>query len=285
MRCFEKNPQYVIPFLSENSDFIMKKLILLCLVFVITNNSCSLKNNEKNSDIEDPQINEFQKPIDTTYYINNIDSSSIKLKKNKYSNLKFLEKEIENTDYSKDTIFLNFRMSMTKIEFEEHVEELKKQGEKIFFLKSKSFSSDDKEIMSREGMMDGRSVAISIELNLYEYHSKNVFISQGIKYICNGIYYIIPKFNKNGNLFSIQLIYKEKYNPPLKNTNKKWIHLEIFKNSSECKDKNLEELIRNYARCNYNSYVRKQNNVLIYENLAYIEYYDKKQCCKNIKFF
>lgn len=246
---------------------IFSYFILSLLIF-----SCS--NNSKNG--IDTITNNV---VDSIEIANRVDFKGSKnvepLKRdNKYSDLNYLNKIISQTKYSTDTIFLGFRMGMTKKEFIEHGSKLKEEGLDINFIKRKVFKEASKGTIS----------ITSVYEDVYIYKKS---IEQNFKddiYFGKGVYYIIPIFYNNSKIVEYNINYLENYDSShIKGLN--WIENEITKKSNKNNDLALWEQINvsNLTALNSFEYFRKRNNMIINIYPDVIFFYDKKSLLIKIR--
>jgi hypothetical protein len=241
--------------------------ILSLLIFSCSNNSKNGIDPITNNDLDSKDIANKVDIKETT----NVDTLN---HDNKYSDLNYLNKIISQTKYSTDTIFLGFRMGMTKKEFIEHGLKLKEEGIDINFLKRKVFKESSKGTIS----------ITSIYENVFIYKKS---IEQNVKenkYFGKGVYYIIPTFSNNSKIVEYNINYLENYDSShIKGLN--WIENEITKKTNKNNDLALWEQI-NVLKITYLNtfeYFRKRNNILIDVNSKFISFYDKKTLLNEIR--
>lgn len=247
----------------------MKTILKTHLVILIIFFSCTQK--AKTDFVQTEEL-----PQKTEFFINEIKNKETTyvdtlLHDNKYSDLNYLNKIISQTKYSTDTIFLGFRMGMTKAEFYEHFLKLKEDSYNIQFIKFEEIALTS---------------TFSVEAENFIKFKKNFTLNIDKKRINgNGTYYLIPKYDKNLHVRHYEIVSNEKYDSKNNSYDKEWIKSEIFKISTICKDTNLKAFLYNkgcYA-INYHSFFREKNNCILFTNVSSIEFVDKKTALIEIR--
>jgi len=177
-----------------------------------------------------------------------------------YTNRLILDSLIATTDYSNDTIFLGFRIGMTKAEYQEHVQKIQQEGMVLTYLRSNIFSIADDKIDLGEG---------------YTFKTKISMEYSGKVITGNGEYFLEPIFGKNDNLVQLNILPFENWSELLSIDYASWLKKQVKDNSNFLKDDNLKQsLLANKIIMNDN-FIRKKGNIIIYENLI-ITYIDFK---------
>lgn len=202
---------------------------------------------------------------------------------NKYSDLNYLNNIISQTKHSTDTIFLGFRMGMTKTEFINHIKKLINKGKYINYLTTKVFTIHNK---TNPNCSD--NTFYSIESDFYMYERIPSLLgdsSQCQEYREEGIFYFKPVFNKESFLVGFKINYNNDYDVTHISKSYNWLLCEISQNSSLSNDHALFKQAELYSiiSMNSDSFMRENNNVLVYENSIFIEYIDKKTLLNEIR--
>ena len=166
-----------------------------------------------------------------------------------YSDKNILDSLIKATPSSLDTLFLGFRMGMTKKEYKNHVIKLIKEGRDL---------SSNKTIM------------LSYLGTRYSFGPGNEFITEISNYSSTGKgeYFIAPKYNENK---LVQLNVRVSYE-----SIKGWYEEKLRENSVYLSDKNLIEALKKHNITYGGDITRQKGKVIIYENIFSINYIDLK---------
>lgn len=181
-----------------------------------------------------------------------------------YSDKKILDSIIKKTPSSIDTLFLGFRMGMTKIDYNEHLNKLRKEGKNI---SSKS------------------SIIVSFLSSKFELGPGNTFSTE----ISNnnstgtGKYFIVPYYDNNNKLIQLNVRIVEEY---ISGTYDKpeWFKNKILENSKKTSSANLRNALINHEIINQQNFTRQKNNVIIYETHFSINYVDLKTLLSTLLF-
>lgn len=186
-------------------------------------------------------------------------SKSNQTQKIDYSNKTVLDSLIKTTAQSNDTIFLGFKIGMTKSEYKNQIEKLKKEDKTITFSKSNRIST----IAGTFDLGEGYTFKTSIS------SEKNGKTLTG-----NGQYFLEPVYNQNGNLMQLNIVPIEKWDNEYDSP--KWLENRVKQNSDDFTDNDLKQaLIDNKFISNYD-FIRKKGNVVIYDGTLTITYIDLK---------
>ena len=179
-----------------------------------------------------------------------------------YSNKTVLDSLIKSTSQSKDTLFLGFIIGMSKTNFKNHIEKIRKEGKTITFSKSNRYSS----IAGAFDLGAGYTFATSISA---EYAGKTI---TGL-----GKYFIEPVYNKNGELSQLNILPTEDWSNSGSSIDEpNWLKNRIQEKYEESTNESLKKaLIDNEIISEYNKLWQK-GNLIIYETGMTVNYVDLK---------
>lgn len=178
-----------------------------------------------------------------------------------YSNPSVLDSLINVRPIPEDTVFLGFRIGMSKDAFTKHIQELKNQNKTISFLKSANLTT----VVGRIELGNGYAFTTPIST---EQSGKTI---TGI-----GQYFLSPEFSKNGTLISLGIYPTEDWDGISSATNQTWIRKNIRENSTRVTDQKLLDILLSKEVISTADFVRQKGNLLIYSE-AFAIYYKPMQ--------
>ncbi|MDO5858947.1 hypothetical protein Q2490_16850 [Myroides odoratimimus] len=176
-----------------------------------------------------------------------------------YSNSTVVDSIMKGTPYSTDTIFLGLRLGMTKAEYKNHLESLKKEDNKL------TFSSSNK-ISTMAGTFDLGAG--------YVYTTSISNEKDGKKLIGTGKYILEPIYGNENTLVQLNIVPRERWDND--SSSPHWLLDRIKKEYSTSLDPLLMEQLNNYEILNSYRFSGKKNNTIVYENLLTISYASEK---------
>ncbi|TRO66772.1 hypothetical protein [Christiangramia sabulilitoris] len=185
-----------------------------------------------------------------------------KAEKIDFSKQEVLDSLIQTTSQSNDTLFLGFKIGMTKEDYKKHIKFLRESGKEITY-------SNSNKISSLAGTFDlGKG---------YTFKTNITDEIDGKKYTGKGSYFLEPGYSKNGELLQLTIFPIEKFTGDYSISNKpKWLEKRIKENSEKFSNVELKQaLIDNNILKSYD-FIRKKENLVIYENTLTINYIDLK---------
>jgi len=178
-----------------------------------------------------------------------------------YSNKTVLDSLIQFTSQSNDTIFLGFRIGMTKSDYKNHIEQLRKEDKTITFSESNRISTIAGTLDLGEG---------------YTFETSITSENSGKTLTGNGQYFLEPVYNNSGFLMQLNIVPIENWDSESSLNKPKWLETRIKENSEGFTDENLRKaLIDNNFIRGYN-FLRKKGNIIIYDGTLTISYIDLK---------
>lgn len=187
-----------------------------------------------------------------------------------FENLTQIDSIIKNEKVTKDSIFLNFKIDMTKKEFLKHIQTLKKTNINIVFEKENILYYP----FLKEEINFGEGYVYKTEIIKKDYNNKDI--------TGQGTYILLPKF-KNDKLNELQILTNEKWNDINGFSNGEWIEDKISENSEFPKLNNLKEALIKQNFLNESDFVYEKNNTIIYKNLSSINYISRKNLLEKLK--
>lgn len=183
-------------------------------------------------------------------------------KKIDYSNKSVLDSLIQNTTYSKDTLFLGFQIGMNKNEYKDHIHQLRKEGKQI------DYSSSNK-ITNMAGTFDLGAG--------YKFKTSITDEIDGKTYKGQGTYFLNPIYNNSGELSQLTILPIEKFQGDYSTFDvPKWLEKKIIENSQPLSDEELKKILIENDFIDKYDFVREKENIIIYENTLTINYIDLK---------
>lgn len=170
-----------------------------------------------------------------------------------YSNKNVLDSLIKNTPSSIDTLFLGFRMGMTKIEYKKHLKNLRKEG--------KNISTD-------------KTIIVSFLNKRFELGPGNTFTTEisDNSSTGKGEYFIVPYYDNNNKLIQLNVRISDEY---ISGTYKpEWFKNKLRENSKILSNKNLKRALINHQIIKNSDFLRQKGNTIIYETYLSINYID-----------
>ena len=174
-----------------------------------------------------------------------------------YSNSSVLDSLINIQPIPADTLFLGFRIGMTKESFSKHVQELKKQNRKIEFHKSANLTT----AIGRIKLGDGYIFTTSISTE-----------ESGRTITGVGQYFLLPEYSKNGGLIGLKIYPTEYWDGISSANNQTWLRENIRKNSTYVGDRKLLDILKLKEIISSGDFVRQKGNLLIYSEDFAISY-------------
>ena len=209
----------------------MQKILFCFTVFIVLNSTIGC--NDKNSKEKQKSI-----PLD-------------------YSNSAVLDSLMNIRPIQEDTLFLGFRIGMTKDSFSKHVRELKKQNRKIEFQNAANLTT----VIGRIKLGEGYVFTTPIST---QESGKTI---TGI-----GQYFLSTEFSKNGNLIGLKIYPTEDWDGISSASNQTWIRENIRKNSTRVSDQKLLDILQLKEIISTADFVRQKGNLLIYSEDFAISY-------------
>ena len=174
-----------------------------------------------------------------------------------YSNSSVLDSLMNVQPIPEDTLFLGFRIGITKESFSKHVQELKKQNRKIEFHNSANLTT----AIGRIKLGDGYVFTTSIST---EESGKTI---TGV-----GQYFLSPEYSKNGNLIGLKIYPTEDWDGISSANNQTWLRENIRQNSTYVSDRKLLDILQLKEIISSADFVRQKGNLLIYSEDFAISY-------------
>lgn len=177
-----------------------------------------------------------------------------------YSDKTVLDSLIKSTSQSKDTLFLGFTFGMTKANYKNHIEKIKKEGKTITFSKSNKYST----IAGTFDLGEGYTFETSISAKNYD------------KTITGfGKYFLEPVFNQNGELSQLNILTTEKWNDNSYSSDRiSWFENKVDEKYGKLNNEGLKKALIDNEIVNSFDSVWQQGNLIIYETSLTINYVD-----------
>ncbi len=176
-----------------------------------------------------------------------------------YSNSTVVDSIMKSTPYSTDTIFLGLHLGMTKAEYKNHLESLKKEDNKLTFSPSNKISN----------------MAGTFDLGAgYIYTTSISDEKDGKKLIGTGKYILEPIYGNENTLVQLNIVPIERWDND--SDSPKWLLNRIKKEYSTSIDENLKQQLSNYEIMSSYDFVGKKNNTIVYERSIVISYTSEK---------
>lgn len=193
--------------------------------------------------------------------VNTKNRNGIKNPEIDYSNKTVLDSIIEVTPYSKDTIFLGFKIGMSKKDFRNHIHKLRNDG--------KRFDYSDSNLLSTFGQ--------TINLGSGYTFINNISAEKSGKTITGkGKYFLHPIYSVGGGLTKLTIIPTEEWNGNFYFDKPKWLENKIIDNTDRIKDESLRQALIDMEFTDNYHFVRQKGNIIIYETKYTINYIDLK---------
>jgi hypothetical protein len=125
---------------------------------------------------------------------------------------------LKNTEAAKDTIFLGFRLGMSKKEYRNHIKYLRNNGKKITYEKGLGV----KYAMLNTTVDLGNRYVYYTPISMKEYSSDTEEITGNARCI------LIPSYSKQSKLISLKIVSFEDWDDPYYG-NDKWINISVRK--------------------------------------------------------
>jgi len=178
-----------------------------------------------------------------------------------YKNLQILDSLVKTTSQSTDSLFLGFKMGMTKPDYKDHIKYLKKSGKNITYSTSQILSTFVGNIQLGEGYTFSTGIS-----------SGNIGqIKTG-----EGKYFLEPVYNNAGKLMKLNIVPIEKWETDYGSDSPNWLKTNIFQNSNELNNENLHKALIDLKIIDDNHFVRRKGNIIIYEGNLTVSYIDFK---------
>lgn len=178
-----------------------------------------------------------------------------------YSNKTVLDSLIKTTPHSLDTLFLGFRIGMTKSEYKKRVHKLRKEGRTLSYSSSNGFSS----------------IAGEFELGAGYTFKTSISTEKGGKTLTgNGQYFLEPVYNNKGNLMKLNILPIENWVGDNPYSKPNWLKSKIVENSKKLKDEQLRQALIDNEIIDEYHFVRQKGSLVIYETPLTINYIDFK---------
>ena len=178
-----------------------------------------------------------------------------------YNNLQILDSMVKITSLSTDTLFLGFKIGMTKSDYKDHIKNLKKSGKTITYASSQILSTFVGNIQLGEG---------------YTFETGISSGNEGQIKTGEGKYFLQPVYNNAGRLMQLNILPIEKWETDYGSERPNWLKTNILQNSSELNDENLQKALIDLKIIDGNHFVRRKGNVIIYEGNLTVTYIDLK---------
>ena len=216
---------------------------IVSLLVISTLNSCGSDNTEKLT----------EKPLDQS-----ID----------YTKVQVIDSLAKNIPSSNDSIFLGFKMGMTKSDYKAHINNLIKSGKNITYATSHTLSTSFGNLQ----LGDGYTFTTGIS------SKKNGQLVTG-----EGKYLLEPQYNKNGELNQLSILPTEKWDIDFSLDSPNWLNTNILENTSKLNDKSLVKALVDLRIIDGNHLIRRKGNVIIYEGSLAVRYIDFKTLLNQMK--
>lgn len=174
-----------------------------------------------------------------------------------YTNERSLVKLIDSTKPANDTIFLGFRIGMTKSQFKNHIKKLRNEGKSITYSSSNVFSNP----FGSFDLGPGYTFKTSISIN-----------ASGKTITGTGNYFLETGFNKLGKLTQLNILAIEDWDSGINNP--QWLESKVIENSDKLNDDKLRQALIDNDILDEYDFIRRKGNVVIYENSLTINYID-----------
>ncbi len=178
-----------------------------------------------------------------------------------YTDKDVLDSLIQILPQSNDTIFLGFKMGMTKSEYKSHVEKLKVEGKTITYSKSNRISTAYGSFDIGEGYTFETPISSKID--------DRTLTGEG-KYILD------PVYSKSNNLIKLVVLPFEDWDNWTGVYKPKWLENRVINSSEKMDDENLIQVLINNGVIDDTDFIRRKNNTVIYSGLLTISYVDYK---------
>lgn len=178
-----------------------------------------------------------------------------------YSDKSVLDSLINATPRSKDSMFLGFAIGMTKTEYKNHIERLRKENREISYSK------------------DNRITTIAGTYNLgagYTFKTNITSDDDGKNLTGDGSYFFEPIYNTEGYVMKLNILPIEKWNGDYGGSKPKWLEKNIIENSESLSNEDLKKALIDNEIINQYGFIRKKNNLVIYKTSLTINYIDLK---------
>lgn len=176
-----------------------------------------------------------------------------------YTNLTVLDSLVKTTKQANESLFLDFKIGMSKSEFKKQITELKKSGKKITYSASNTFTSFVGDIKLGEGYTFTTNIASG---------------DYGKAITGVGKYFLETIYNSNQKLMQLNILPIEKWDSELGVVKPNWLKENIIKSSSELNDDNLHKALIDLKFLENSHFIRRKGQTIIYEGNFTITYID-----------
>jgi len=191
----------------------------------------------------------------------NLSKKSSSVESIDYSDKSVLDSLIKHKPYSTDTMFLGFRIGMTKDEYKNHIKKLRTEGKKIVYSSSNNFSS----AFGNFNLGAGYTFKTSISTKL----SDKTLTGEGH-------YFLEPVYNQAGNLMQLNILPIEKWHGDYGIDKPDWLKAKIIESSNRFTNKELKQALIDNEFINSYHLIRQKDNLVIYESSLTMSYVDLK---------
>lgn len=184
-----------------------------------------------------------------------------------YSNRSALDSLIRETSFSNDTIFLGFRIGMSKKDYQIHIKTLIEDGLKISYSNSNVFST----IAGQFDLGSGYTFKTDISTE-----------KAGKSFTGKGEYFLEPHFNHEDKLYQLNVLPVEIWVNKSDTESPNWLEKNVFNNSKAIEDANLKKALLDYKVLSADYFIRQKGNVIIYKTSVTVNYIDFKTLFINL---
>lgn len=184
-----------------------------------------------------------------------------------FTNSSVLDSLIRKTSFSNDTIFLGFRIGMSKKDYQTQIKTLIEDGLIISYSNSNVFST----IVGQFDVGPGYTFKTDISIE-----------KAGKNFTGKGEYFLEPHFNNDDKLYQLNVLPLEIWVNKSDTESPNWLEKNVFNNSIAIKDANLKKTLIDYKVLDTDYFIRQKGNVIIYKTSVTVNYIDLKTLLINL---